>query len=269
MSRADVVSGLVTIAVAGVGYFISGPRVAIAFFALGACGIILVHLFWRDKPKEPVPSVPPSTAPVYHTTISPVINQTANPVVAQNLKPTPADPSLGPRPRLRVLGLPDIVPVGYDLYGVWKVGVGTARGIVLAIQNATPEMGERVGVANDLVVCIDVTDESGNVIRVVSRAHWLGNEGNQISLRSGERSTVLLAVVEDDHLLTFENPRDEAPVYISRRPIPRSHPHYQGHPLQVVNAAIMSVKIVDVEEGETLLEHTVRVTRAPRGLIVA
>jgi hypothetical protein len=153
------------------------------------------------------------------------------------------------------------MPVGYDLYGVWKVGIGEVNGMILGIRNTPGKAGERSVPATDFAASLEFRTTDETLIELVARAHWLGEEGNQITLRSGETAAILLAVIENRHLLTFENPCDHPPVYYTRRPIPNIVPHYRGHPIPLRLDVTIHIKLIDCEEGETLFEHEVKVKK--------
>ena len=57
MKKETVVSGLISAAIAGGGYFISGPKVAAIIFLVGLVGTVAVQVFWKESSHQdhPVP----------------------------------------------------------------------------------------------------------------------------------------------------------------------------------------------------------------------
>jgi hypothetical protein len=237
LSRGDVVSAGATILVSGVTYFVGGRTWALVCVAVGATILLVVH-FLRAEDS----TATSASAPVTHVTVAPAITQNANPVITQQvadpyltkgLGPTAASQpgvssNLEPRPKLEVIGRAGVMPVGYDLFGVWKVGIGEAQGAILGICNSTAKVGERVGPAHDLAANLEFKSPDGNMVSLVSRAHWLGEEGNQISLRSGETATILLAVIKDGALLTYENSCDQLRSSTQDGGFPRTYPNTEA-----------------------------------------
>ncbi|HZL65735.1 MAG TPA: hypothetical protein VFC29_00230 [Candidatus Limnocylindrales bacterium] len=258
MTASDLVTVAATLLGTGLAYFVKGPKWGIGCLAAGFAMLLMLHFKKRNAATAETTSLPPiNISPTFTQTFN-AAPPTVSPVVTQEQSMPSARQT---QPKLEVIGVPGIMPVGYDIFGVWRVGIGNAQGVIIGIRNAAASIGEKVGSADNLVASIEFKNSEKLVTGIVSRAHWLGEEGNEIRLKSGETASLLLAVIEDGRLLTYENPCDQPTVYIGRRRIPRSRPAYRGHVVSLDNDISIFVKIIDSEEGETMLEREVLITK--------
>lgn len=192
----------------------------------------------------PLPPVPPLPADPPH-------------LESSDGEPLSASPIRRPTPRL-VASKPTVSPVGYDIYGVWKVWQGDLEAILLEIRNDPGEQGTVVAAAEDLVVNISAEYASINRPSVVSRAFWLGHQLNEIDLEPGEKCSALLAVRRHDILDFYENPKKTAPIYVGRRPFPRVMPQfYPTSSIATAGGVTLTVHVLDSGNGLTLLSKVI------------
>jgi hypothetical protein len=252
-----------------------------AVFFLILLGFVIL---WLRRHHKPVPEGQPATGSASRTdaAITDSFKQsiTGNKVdlhfheiQSTSLLPTPSpvpEPiaSIEPKPRLEVAN-PRVAAVGWDVLGVWREWHGDLEGVLLEVRSLAGETGEVVGTADNLVVGIAGESAIGSYPNLVSRAYWLGHDGNEIRLQPGDKCDVLLAVCNVDVLAFYENHKKHAPIYLGRRHLPRAAPHYEPTAHMPLQAGVrLCVKILDTDRGETLFAKTVYVEKIASSLVV-
>lgn len=85
---------------------------------------------------------------------------------------------------------------------------------------------------------------------------WRRRE-NCIDIKAGNDRDALVGIIHGGKLIAYENPMEHLPIYIRRRPFPRTakHPGEAGV-FDLVGETNVSVKVLDAEAGKTLLEKS-------------
>ena len=147
--------------------------------------------------------------------------------------------------------------VGYDMNGIWRETTSRRYlGILLHVSNPLGAVGERVSAAENLIVSVDLQNNTGRTLLSAARSYWLGYEQNVLDLRPGEWGDALLGVIEFGTFVFYDNPNESAPVYIGRRPIPRSIRHPRRLGVFALDGTLkLRARIADVQLGETIYEY--------------
>jgi hypothetical protein len=255
---------LMSAAITAGGWFVGGPKAAVATVSVCLILALIVQLVWPKrsikKSAELAESVKIEVNPVFNPVFSPVQSNTQKDQVSRDPFSVSA-PSAETKPRLQ-MGEVRVAAVGYDIHGVWREWIGDYEGIVLEVRNAAGDVGETVATATDLVVSIGTKNATIDRPNLVATAYWLGHEGNEIDLRPGARCDALLAIRESQHdvLSFYENRKRHGAVYIGRRAMPRSMPTLSPiGSVPVLRGVEMQVRLLNAERGETLLSKIVQI----------
>jgi hypothetical protein len=255
MGKGEWVSLFATIAIGGLAYWISGPKLAGASIVVGIGGLVLMHFFGKKKPdgQESSPKADASgigNAAAAGSSIAAgrdvILYPPSQPVP---LPPPPITPALR-IPKEVVLEIGKVKPMylSHDEYGTWYEANSRTNvfGLVLPIYYNPTKSELRTDLYMKAHLVFTEKEIDAGERTIVEAACWIDEYLNHVWFKPGAERRILLAVIGNQKAVALHNRLEHQNAFYESK---------DGVRMLELSLDSKSVELVLMWESRTVVHH--------------